>query len=428
MPEPHFTGLRAYVDNAARQPDFDAVRQRAGRVRRRRAVVSSAAAAVAALLVTGLGYAATAGPQVALPKPSASATPDSGWPRVTGVQATGAADLYVLYERCRDCGSELYASDDAGATWQRRSVPPTAGGTLISTFASLGRGVLVWRDGQLVNLQDLPGSSPTGSAVAEPSGTLGREWTTVDGGRSWRQAVVDTKPVAAVPAGTRPVDCHVVGQTSPCRIYAVDPVTGRFAPLATQPSGITVSRNWAGQTDVPLGGRLWVAGLDPATRKPAVASSSDGGRTWHTFVFSGGVPAKPSKLGIIAGMYLPTVAAGPGGTAYALLYHDDHGREAYRTTDGGVTWRPVPGGPVADTPDSGFVTSAGAHVVKSGDGFRISRGGGRYQPVTLAGYPADLLPLPQLTSQQAPGRYVVFADARLYLSDDGQTWRRVTVP
>jgi len=427
MRDENFAGLREYADNAVRQPDFAVVRQRAGRVRRRRAVASSVTAAVAALAATGLGYAAVAGPQTAVPTPSVSVQTDPGWPRVNNVVATGSAALYAVYERCRDCDSELYASDDAGVTWQRRTVPPMAedaGVPRSAAIVSLGRGVLAWRDYRVLTLpglRDLSSPQPSSSGSA----SLGRLWTTVDGGRTWRHGVVDPKPVAAVPAGTRPVDCALIGQGSPCRVYAVDPVDGGFAPLADQPSGITVSADWTGQTDVPLGAGLWVPGLDPATQKPAVASSSDGGRTWRTHVFTAGVPAETVD-GSIAAMYLPTVAAGPDGTAYALTHRADLRMDSYRTIDGGVTWRS--GASVAEVPDAGFVTTDGAHVVKTGQQFRVSRNGGGYQPVTLPGYPDDLRQLTQVTSHQAAGCYLVFSISRLFISADGWTWRQVNLP
>ena len=127
-------------------------------------------------------------------------------------------------------------------------------------------------------------------------------------------------------------------------------------------------------------------------------------------------------------MYLPSVAAGTGGTAYALIYRDDDGRDAYRTTDGGATWRPVPGGAPADVWEPGFVTADGANVVWTGQDFRVSRDGGRYQRTTLPGYPADPPEDAPTASQQAADRYLAFTDPHLYLSDDGWRWRRVFLP
>jgi hypothetical protein len=439
MREPQFDGLRSYADNALRQPEFAGIQQRARRVRRRRAVASSAAVVAAVLVATGFGYAAVAGADrgvpVAVPTPTAG---DDGWPRMTDVVATGPKDFYGVYERCRDCAAELYASPDAGVTWQRRAVPPApddAGLPRTPSIVAVGPGVLAWQDARVLRLEDLQSASPTAPAAgASPTTPAAgdrspkandRLWITVDGGRTWRRAAVDSKPVAAVPPGTRPVDCSLVGQSAPCRIYAVNPVNGRFAPLADQPSGITFEAGWTGQANVPIGARLWVSGLDPATRKPALATSSDGGRTWHTHVFTDGVPAVADH-GLIATMYLPTVAAGTNGTAYAMTYRKDLKLNPYRTTDGGTTWRA--GAAVPEAPDAGFVTADGAHVIKTGQQFLASRDGGRYERVTLPGYPADLRQLTQVTSQQAAGRYLVFSLSRVFISDDGWTWRQVDLP
>jgi len=436
MREPRFEDLREYAGDAVRQPGFADIRRRARRLRRRRAVVSSAAAAVAVLVVTGLGYAATGGSRggvpVAVPTPATSEA-DTGWPRVTGVAAAGSTELYSVSERCRGCAPQLYASRDAGATWQRRAVPPApddgAGVPRISSIVSLGPGVLAWRDGRLLGLEELRSSRtpvPLASTdVGRSSSVDQRLWITVDGGRTWRRAAIDPEPVAAVPPGTRPVDCGLVGPVSPCRIYAVNPVSGRFAQLADQPSGITVESGWSGQTNVPVGAELWVPGLDPATRKPAVAASSDGGRSWRTRVFTDGVAAEPDD-GTIAAMYLPTVAAGTNGTAYVLTYRADLRKDTHRSTDGGASW--VSGDSVPEVPDAGFVTADGAHVVNTGQGFLADRDGGGYDAATLPGFPAELRRQAPIVSHPAAGRYLVSLWPGILLSDDGWKWRRVDTP
>ncbi|RSM51496.1 hypothetical protein DMB66_41780 [Actinoplanes sp. ATCC 53533] len=435
MRAPQFEELRAYADDAVRQPGFADIRRRARRVRRRRTAASSAAAAVAVLVVTGLGYVATTGSRggspVAVPTPATSAA-DTGWPRVTSVAATGSKDLYAVVERCRECGPQLYASPDAGATWQRRPVPPapdtsdTSGDVRTALIVELGNGILAWKERRSIKLEDLR-TSPSGTTDGGrgPSANQGL-WITVDGGRTWRRAAIDPEPVAAVLPGTRPVDCGLLGPASPCRIYAVNPVSGRFAPLADQPPGITVESGWAGQTSVPLSAGLWVPGLDPATRKPAVAASSDGGRTWRTRVFTDGVAAEAHD-GMIATMYLPTVAAGPNGTAYVLTYRADLRKDTHRTTDGGASW--VSGDSVPEVPDAGFVTADGGHVVNTGQGFLADRdGGGGYAAVTLPGFPAELRRQVPIVSHPAAGRYLLALSPGLLLSDDGWKWRRVDTP
>ncbi|GIE95007.1 sialidase family protein [Paractinoplanes rishiriensis] len=460
MREPNFESLAAYVEGAVRQPEFAVIRQRATKVNRRRAFLSSAAALVIALTATSIGYAAADGgpPEVdPMPAPTESPDPPGLWPRVGQVVATGSGTLYAAVEPCRRCATELHASDDDGATWQARPVPPKANGITDSerfaSMMSLGPDTIAWRDVQtMTDFQELFGSpavaggdtpgpgeqtSGPGEQTSGPgeqtSGTgkprTGGFYTSVDGGRSWRQAVVDP-PVAATPPGGRVFGCSVIIEESPCRIYAVDPGTGHFAPLATQPAGILIESHWPGMTDVPLGGRLWVPGLDPATRKPAVATSADGGRTWKTHVFTAGVPAVSSGS-FTAAMYLPFIAANNGKVAYALLYRDEAGRRTpYRTTDGGATWRPVSGGPLPDGTEQGFVTTDGAHVTRTGTTFRVARPGAGYRTEKLPGYPAEMLDPNEsrVPSQQAAGHYLVNNNTHAYLSGNGWSWKRADLP
>jgi hypothetical protein len=434
VPEGHFASLREYTDDVARQPDFDTIRRRAVRVRRRRRhTVSSVVAGVTALVVAavGLSVGPDEGGRKAAPAPTPTLTPGSdpnaGWPRWSAVAAPRAGEVYAVVERCRSCDPELVASGDGGRTWAPRVTPPPRDGRPGSrtvALTALAAGVLMWSEAVTVNLPDLLSSGSPGLSV--PPGTE-RNWITVDGGRTWRRPTISEQPVAAVPAGTRPVDCTSLREEQPCRFYAVDPATGRFARLAHQPAGFRYEGWWADQTDVPVGGHLWIPGFDPATLKPAVASSTDGGVTWTTHVFADAVPAEDDGTGV-AGKYLPTVAAGSGTTAHALVYSADDRLVPYRTTDGGRTWERVPGGVLPDVPDAGFVTADGAHVVKSGHDFRAARGGGPYEPVTLAGYPASLRLLTQPTSQHATGRYMVTSGEVVCLSDDGWTWRSLTFP
>ncbi|AGZ39628.1 sialidase family protein [Actinoplanes friuliensis] len=427
MPEQHFDGLRDYAGTASRQPDFAVVQQRARGVRRRRAVLTSVTAAAAVLVATGLGYATTNGQgdvSVSDPSPAPTETADPGgdWqPRMTNVVGGSATDLYGIYERCRECGPELYASADAGRTWKRRAEPPQTpqnADPRIPTITSLGQGLLAWHDGRILTPSDLDG---TGKEVPATDGL----WTSVDGGRTWKAAAVDTTPVSVLPPGTRPVDCVLADLKPPCKIYAVDPVTGRFAPLAAQPTGITIEEGWTNLTNVPPGDTVWIPGLDPQTRKPAVAVSADRGRTWRTHVFTDGVPAEADN-GFTPTMYLPAIASGPDGLAYVLTYRKDLRMDPYRTTDGGVTWKR--GQSTDETPDGGFVTADGAHVIKTGDRFLISTNGGDYEPVTLPGYPEELLELTQVTSRQATDLYVVSSEGDAYISGDGRTWRQAEGP
>jgi hypothetical protein len=437
MAEPRFERLRSEVGDAVRQPGFITVRRRARRIRRRRAVTSAAVFLATVLTATGLGYAAHRGPDDRGGIGSAPATtgiPDDGWPRMTSGTAAGT-DLYGVLERCMTCESQLYVSSNGGASWQRRTLPHDPRITAGALFALAPHMVAWHEDGNAPVYGVFNPASPAAGASPATAET-DPLWLTRDGGRTWRRAVVDTQPVAAVPAGTKPVDCALL-HVSTCAVGVIDPATGRFAPLAAQPTGITVRPGWASQVNVPLDGRLWVSGLEPVTNKPAVATSSDAGRTWHTHVFTDAVAAVVDH-GAVGVAYLPQVDAGSGETAYALTFRADHVVDAYYTTDGGMTWR------AGDTIRGvwwytyislGFVADDGSHIVATGTGinatgtgFVAAGGAGRYMPVTLSGYPVEPSQKVQITSRQAAERYVVTSLTGLYLSKDGRTWRRARLP
>jgi hypothetical protein len=328
-------------------------------------------------------------------------------------------------------------SSNGGQSWQRRPTPPAPGnapGPRTASLVALAPGLVVWLEGRYLTAaehQVLTSAYPSGVRPEFPPGERPeyRPWITRDGGMTWQRAPIDTQPVAAVPDGVRPVDCALFDSTT-CRIGVIDPVTGRFAPLAAQPTGITVRERWADEINVPFDGLLWVPGLDPVTNKPAVATSSDAGRTWHTHVFSDGVTAVPAPDGTTATMYLPKVAAGSGNAAYVLTHRSGDVLDAHYTTDGGLTWRD--GDTIRNWLHSaGFVAADGSHIVATDTMLLAGHGTGRYAPVTLPGYPKDPAGYPQdpaltqVASPQATAPYLVNSDDGPYLSEDGRTWRRV---
>ncbi|GIE92089.1 hypothetical protein [Actinoplanes regularis] len=434
MLESQFDRLRSEVGDAVRQPDFSTVRSRAGRVRRRRAITSAAFLATV-LCVTGLGYVVQTAPGdgvLADSVPAPTESPGSVWFPSTLVTNAGA-NLYRVFQRCRECDAELDVSSNGGESWQHRPTPPApsdATGPRTANLLALAPELVVWRDERtltVAEVQALVSGDPSADEI-----TAHQPWITRDGGETWQQIAIDTQPVAAVPEGVRPVDCAML-DVSTCDIGVIDPVTGRFAPLAAQPTGITVQEGWTDVVNVPLDGHLWVPGLDPATNKPAVATSSDAGRTWHTHVFTGAVAAVLGHGGPVGLYNLPKVAAGSGKAAYVLTYRADGVLDAHYTPDGGSTWRD--GDTIRNLElSAGFVTADGAHIVTTDTGLAAGRGTGRYTPITLPGYPVDTAGLPvdpariQVASGQTTVPYLVNSDNGPYLSEDGRTWRRVRLP
>lgn len=406
-----FHGLVDEIGDAARQPEFAAVRRRTWLRTRQRRAMAGAAFGVAALLALG-GYAITrpgggpVGPAEASPSAVVEAPERIHW-----ATARDADHLYAQVADCASCRPRLMASDDGGRTWQERPA-----------YAALK---------ESASLSDLIVLGPRILALGLPA-KLGRNEKdsgakrkiSTDGGATWRDLRVSPTPVSAAPAGTWLVDCFTDG----CGLHAVDAATGTLAPLATQPAlaqYVTV--------DAPVGAGLWVKGLDPATGRPAVAVSRDRGQTWTVTVFTTESPA-PSPDGRTPRRYLPDIATADGRTVYTTIERTDDGfAHLYRSTDGGATWqRTNPDGPPSGLPfvtTSSFVTADGAHVMVLQEGDTsvawISSDGRTYAPLAVAGAPAKSAILPTVIDKD---HYLWHDGQALYLSEDGRSWRRLTTP
>jgi hypothetical protein len=150
-------------------------------------------------------------------------------------------------------------------------------------------------------------------------------------------------------------------------------------------------------------------------------------------VFTKGVAASESAVSdFIAGKDMPTIAATTGGAAYATIYRDDGREDAYRTTDWGRTWQPVPGAAAFGTSYTSDVTEDGRHVVvvmnaHASAELWASENGGPYRRAHPPGYP-ESIPGVIMPRHPAAGRHVGWTDDGIYLSDDGWQWRSVPVP
>jgi hypothetical protein len=405
-----FHGLDDEIGDAARQPEFAAVRQRTGRLRRRRRLaMAGASLGVTSVLALG-GYAITGpgtGP-VGPAEASPSAVVDAP-ARIRGAVAGDADHFYALVADCESCKESLMASKDGGRTWQQRPA-----------YAALLQEPDIVPNLDVLGPRILTLGLPAKLGRSEIDSGMKRKIST-DGGATWRDLKVSQTPVAATPPGTRLVDCI----TATC-VLAVDPATGTLAPLATQPALAQYVMATA-----PVDAGLWVKGLDPATGRPAVAVSHDRGQTWTTAVFTTEPPA-PSPDGGPPRMYLPDIATADGRTVYATIEgtHDGYAH-LYRSTDGGATWqRTNPDGPPTGLPfvtTQSFVTTDGAHVMLLQEGdtvvAKISPDGSTYAPLAMPGGPADTGTAPTVINDS---RYLWHDRQALYLSTDGRNWHRLT--
>jgi photosystem II stability/assembly factor-like uncharacterized protein len=409
MSEPDFAGLRTVAEDAVRQPGFETIERLADRRRGRIRLTAAAAVAVAAVAGTtalAVNRAAPGPPDVG----TTTSVPPTDGIRIVGYAGDGA-HLYVTKGWCRprDCPPELYASEDGGRHWERRTLPS-------DDRQSFGPAVLGPRT-LLMSARDLKG----GPRLL---------YASTDGGATWRQAGITTTPIEAVPAGQRLLECTSTTLTEPCAVQTLD-ADLRVAPLVHQPP---IDVLWV-QAQWPADVGLWVSGVDRRTQQPALAVSRDQGRTWKVSVFTAVAPVDVGDDGAVGLGNLPELFTADGRTAYVMQTRQMGTDEllVYRTTDGGETWQFIH--QEEHMQGSSFVTRDGAHVLMehANDGTlttRASRNGGPYQPAKLFGLPG---PGGVVGSPLPLGRghgFIALAanDDALYVSDDGWTYRRLDIP
>jgi hypothetical protein len=383
--------------------------------RRRRIVMGGAVAALALAVIAATAttvVTARPGPAELPADRGTSAVRQSPRPGVTGagaiIQWAGAADakhLYLVYLNCggQSCPKDAYdlvGSDDGGDTWSTRATGMAA------------------HDWRVVGPHTLLATAyaPTVHPVVS-----------MDGGRSWSD-LVRAAPRATVASGGM-VICWPADGRAPCRLYAVDLTAGWFALLAAQPS---VKPSETASID-DVGGRLWVTGVDPVTGRPAVAVSSDRGRTWSTKVFVDLTDCAAQRCGA------PELATADGSTVYVMAADSvSQKRIVYRRTEDGIWQRlNTTNLPYGRGLGWSFVASDGSHVLcdmgesRPGDldvdqcQFWASKDAATYQRVQLAGLPTAV----QDVRRAPDGWFYTFSYAptsTLYGSPDGWHWSPVT--
>jgi hypothetical protein len=349
------------------------------------------------------------------------------------VRWAGLADAEHLYVAVNECGrgtvadpsrpptigsetcSELLASTDGGTTWQSRGTLPA------STFPLWG--------GEVRGPQTL--TMPTNPLVRRSPPDDTSQQISVDGGTTWAPLRSGTQAIETVPDGGWLVYGYLLdvdGQNlTGSQVMAVDPASHQARPLRVQP-------DLRRPTPQKTTGGLWVSGLDPATRRPAIAVSHDSGRSW-TVTLLPGTTAVSTFAEQVVGAPTPAVASWDGTAAYATWTqpgpdstNDTDGSpptRVYRTTDGGTSWQAVDATNRAGSASMGWVCADGRFVLVVD---RTAVGDGRLVTqylVTTDGQSYDAIVPPGLPdTAQADGR-IAYTDHAAYTSVDGWTWREV---
>ncbi|HST65591.1 MAG TPA: hypothetical protein VLM05_10425 [Mycobacteriales bacterium] len=226
-----------------------------GPLRRHGRVVAVVAVLVAVAGVVAISRAGVTGLSAAAPTPSPTPPPLSG--EVLNL-ASGQNTIYAVASDClRRCQPTLLASDDDGHAWSVLRLP---GGAVTAPVA---------RSWTLAvsGVEDL-------LAIEDPAAGV----LTVGNGDTpfVRRKIVAGDPVGRVPAGRESMTriCARPRCATPTLEY-IEPRTGRRGPLATQPP---IPPRVLGVG----GSQLWVAGIDPRTKRYALAMSVDDGASWRT--------------------------------------------------------------------------------------------------------------------------------------------------
>jgi hypothetical protein len=170
--------------------------------------------------------------------------------------AAGTNTVYAVVNDCSaGCHPRLVASSDDGRTWTDLPLPGAPVSAPVARSWTLGVSGVEDR----LAIEDANRGTVTVGSLASPFVTI---------------KVVAGAPLERVPAGRESMTgiCGKPRCATP-RLEYLDPRTGARAALLHQPPVAPRALGVAG-------GQLWVAGIDPASRRYAVAVSTDDGDSW----------------------------------------------------------------------------------------------------------------------------------------------------
>jgi hypothetical protein len=431
----YFHDLREDVRTGAHAPDLEAIHRTAKRRRQTRLSVTAGVAVVAviagtyALVQPHPQHASDSGP---VHGPIAGATiPVSGSMKMLALYPIDTQTTYAV-ATAADGRQAILRTTDGGREWKAWALPN-------EVQTSTDRESLT---GDVNAPSDILGRLKDPSFLTNWSFTVGG-YLTRDGGESWQQ-IDGTRPsgsdrgmsritvgpdVPAVPDGWRVGVGLIDGRE--VRLAAVDPATGVWHKLATQPQGVS-------QVVVGPDGTIWATTTDGkrtyqnlTTTTTGLAVSHDRGRTWRTYTLpqaegnvgdplvaldgqhaladvmiatippNGGIQHKYTLVTDdggrtwtkrtndrsmpFGGMVLPDGSVLGFNSAYTACWHPNAiADKLILTTDLGKTCTPVEG---TDKPGRLARTVSGAYVLSNRTvnptGYRISTDGLHWQPAPM---------------------------------------------
>jgi hypothetical protein len=406
------TGLRDALQDSIDQPATeDMIKRGRHRVRRQQAQV----AAVVAIIV-----AAGALPFLRMPEAAEPARSHRDY--VVTQDYFDTRSGFALGGSCGTRGEcdSWFMTTSNGETWERRTVPPVDVG-----YTPMSHKVLALGTSKVVIDYHLSDRSAN-------------RYYSKDGGRTWSPVPVqpdDTIQEIPQDAVLETTTSDSPSPGSMCRdgsVIALLSDSGHSARLATQPP---IELSWC-QPYPDLNGTRWVAGSDPRTRQPVIASTRDRGRTWQVAPLPAFTPPPADR--ITADYPKVTVVSTPSASYASVINPGTTELVAiFRSNDFGATWTQtwqasdgkqpaqVTGTPVAGT-DGRIRVSQDPRAV-SGNVWTSADGGTTFtqEPApreamtgvlrwTRAGYLASAL------DSSSTGRY--------WVSYDGVGWHPVHIP